>query len=172
MSFLRCFVKAVLVVACLGCSRNDPVKIGMVAGLSGRMSQLGVSARNAVQLAVAQANEEGGINGRQIELIIRDNQGDPVLCGQAIRELADLGVAGIIGPLMSKMATSVLETIEKKPVVVISPDAVKAAPGFVAAYAYDATQVLLAGLRQSPGLTPDDIKKHFRDLRNQERTKA
>jgi branched-chain amino acid transport system substrate-binding protein len=101
----------------------------MVAGLSGRMSQLGVSARNAVQLAVIQANEAGGINGRQIELIIRDNQGDPVLNGQAIRELADLGVAGIIGPLMSKMATSVLETIEIKPVVVISPtistDAVK-----------------------------------------------
>ncbi len=40
-----------------------------------------------------------------------------------------------------------------------------AAPGFVAAYAYDATQVLLAGIRQSTELTPDNIKKVILELK-------
>ncbi len=39
------------------------------------------------------------------------------------------------------------------------------APGFVGAYAYDATQVLLSGIRQSPKLTPASIKKTILELK-------
>ncbi len=118
-----------ILMATLGCTQDQPIQIGMVAGLTGRMSQLGISARNAVLLAITEINDQGGIRGRKLELIVRDNQGDPKLCGQVIQELADQNVAGIIGPLMSKMAQTVLETIEKNPVLIISPtistDAIK-----------------------------------------------
>ncbi|MCG8619085.1 MAG: ABC transporter substrate-binding protein [Desulfobacterales bacterium] len=115
------FIVLILLLFFSGCSGNEPVTIGMVAGLSGRTSQLGVSARNAVQLAVAEANEAGGINGREIRLMVRDNQGDSDVCADAVSELTDLGVSGIIGPLMSQMASGVLNRIEETPVVVISP---------------------------------------------------
>lgn len=112
-----------------GCGKDEPIRIGMVAGLSGRMSQLGVSARNGAHLAVAQVNEQGGIHGRTVELLVRDNQGSPERCGQVVSELAGLKVAGIIGPLMSKMAETVIAAQGRTPVVVISPtisaDAIK-----------------------------------------------
>ncbi|HCY85025.1 MAG TPA: hypothetical protein DHV36_07815 [Desulfobacteraceae bacterium] len=110
-----------LLLLWLGCSGNEPMTIGIVASLSGRTSQLGVSARNAVQLAVAEANEKGGVNGREIRLMVRDNQGDPDVCADAVSELTELGVEGIIGPLMSQMAAGVLDRIQEVPVVVISP---------------------------------------------------
>ncbi len=128
-NMIRNTAGVLLILLVFSCSRNEPIKIGMVAGLSGRMSQLGVSARNAVLVAVEKANEEGGIHGRKIELIIKDNQGDPEICGRVIQELIDQGVVGIIGPLMSKMADTVLDTIKGKEVLVISPtistDAIK-----------------------------------------------
>lgn len=129
MGFTKKIIICFILLATLGCTQDQPIKIGMVAGLTGRMSQLGVSARNAVLLAVTQINDQGGIKGRKIELMVRDNQGDPARCGKVIQELADQNVAGIIGPLMSKMADTVLETIEKNPVLIISPtistDAIK-----------------------------------------------
>lgn len=114
-------IVCLLAVLVIGCSGNDPIKIGMTAVLSGRMSQLGVSARNAVHIAVLQANEQGGIKGRQLELLILDNQGDPDICAKAVQTLSEKGAAGIIGPLMSKMAQPVIDVQASYPVVVVSP---------------------------------------------------
>jgi len=93
----------------------------MVASLTGRRSQLGVSARNAVIMAVQQVNKSGGINGRQIELIVKDNKDDVAECRKVVTEIIDEGAVAIIGPVMSKMAAITLKTIQEKDVLVISP---------------------------------------------------
>lgn len=103
------------------CTQREDIKIGFVAGLSGRRSQLGVSARNGVQLAIDHVNENGGINGRKVKLIIKDDKGDPETCGRMIGELVKEGVIGIIGPLLSNVATSAMTAIRGKDVLIISP---------------------------------------------------
>lgn len=55
----------------------DSVKIGFNAPLTGFAAADGKSALTGAQLAVEQANAAGGINGKQIELIVYDDQASP-----------------------------------------------------------------------------------------------
>ena len=63
--------------------------------------------RNGAELAVALANEVGGINGLPIELFIRTDQGDPSISVQRAKELIDAGVLAIVGPDYSVVAMEV-----------------------------------------------------------------
>ncbi|MDE0469585.1 MAG: ABC transporter substrate-binding protein [Candidatus Poribacteria bacterium] len=63
--------------------------------------------RNGAELAVALANEAGGINGLPIELLIRDDKRDPALSVQYAKELIDAGVSAIVGPDYSVLAMDV-----------------------------------------------------------------
>lgn len=105
----------------VSCSSEEPIKIGVVAGLSGRRSQFGVSSRNGVILAVENINKTGGINGRLVELIIKDNQNDVESNTKALKELIQEGAVAIVGPLMSKMAQSSLEATADSDILIISP---------------------------------------------------
>ena len=63
--------------------------------------------RNGAELAVALANEAGGINGLPIELLVRDDQGDPSISVQRAKELINAGVLAIVGPDYSVIAVEV-----------------------------------------------------------------
>ena len=63
--------------------------------------------RNGAELAVALANEAGGINGLPIELLIRTDQGNPSISVQRAKELIDAGVLAIVGPDYSVIAVEV-----------------------------------------------------------------
>ncbi len=52
---------------------TEPIKIGVIGHFSGEYASYGVPMKNAVQLAVEEINSNGGINKRQIELIIEDD---------------------------------------------------------------------------------------------------
>ncbi len=101
--------------------RSPPLKIGYVAGLTGRHSELGIGVRNGAMLAIETLNSVGGVNGRQIEMVIRDDKSDPTQGEKVISELITMELPVIIGPLLSKMATTTLSTILDKNVLVISP---------------------------------------------------
>ena len=63
--------------------------------------------RNGAELAVALANEVGGINGLPIELLIMDDQRDPSIGVQHAKKLIDAGVLAIVGPDYSVIAVEV-----------------------------------------------------------------
>ena len=54
--------------------------------------------RNGAELAVAFANATDGINGRPIELLIRESMRDPRLSTEHVEELVAAGVSAIVGP--------------------------------------------------------------------------
>ena len=63
--------------------------------------------RNGAELAVALANEAGGINGLPIELLVRDDKRDPLLSAQHAEELIAAGVLAIVGPDYDEEAVEV-----------------------------------------------------------------
>src|SRR6185369_536903 len=71
-----------LIVVCLfvsACTRMDvrkpeTIKVGAFLSLTGPTSAYGVSAENAIKLAADEVNRSGGIDGKQIELEIEDDQ--------------------------------------------------------------------------------------------------
>jgi branched-chain amino acid transport system substrate-binding protein len=57
-----------------GCAPPEPLKIGYLGGLSGRVADLGEAGRSGALLAVEEINGLGGVNGRKVELIVQDAQ--------------------------------------------------------------------------------------------------
>lgn len=104
-----------------GCEKKEPIKVGFVGGLTGRHYELGVSGRNGAMLAVEEANEKGGIRGRQIELIVRNDMQDPEVAVRVDKELIEQGVIAIVGHMTSQMSMASLPMINEKKVVMVSP---------------------------------------------------
>lgn len=105
----------------VACAPPEPIRIGFIGGLSGRVADLGEGGRNGAQLAIEEKNRAGGIGGRRLELLIRDDGQDPAKAEAAARELVAAGVVAIIGPMTSAMAGNVLKVTEAAGVVAISP---------------------------------------------------
>ena len=65
----------------------DPIKVGLAGPFTGGSSSMGVSMRDGVKLAVAEINKAGGVLGRQIQLIERDDEAKNELGAQIAQEL-------------------------------------------------------------------------------------
>lgn len=104
-----------------GCSSREPILVGYAAQLTGPHSDLGVDGRDAALLALEALNAAGGINGRPLELIVRDDQGDPEVARQVSSELIDQGVVAIIGHSTSTQTQAVFAQINQAGMVMISP---------------------------------------------------
>src|SRR3954454_15753444 len=52
----------------------DPIKIGVDGPFTGGSSSMGVSMRDGVRLAAKEINDAGGVLGRKIELVERDDE--------------------------------------------------------------------------------------------------
>lgn len=103
-------------------SPKEPIKIGLLAPLSGPVPSFGVSTQEGVELAIREWNARGGVLGRRIELIVRDSQctADPAV--QAANALVDQeGVRYIVGEVCSSASIPVSEIVNQKKVVQISP---------------------------------------------------
>jgi len=100
---------------------SDPISIGLIADFSSRHHQLGIHSRNSALMAIEKINEEGGIFGRELVLVTKDNENNPEMNGVLINHFLSKGISIIIGPHRSEMAASVLKAAEAKDILVISP---------------------------------------------------
>ncbi|PLC52261.1 ABC transporter substrate-binding protein [Pollutimonas nitritireducens] len=75
---------------------NQAIKIGVPTILSGRVAQLGISSRNAINLSFDKFNKAGGLNGRQVELIFRDSKGKPEEAARLARDMINTDGCDII----------------------------------------------------------------------------
>lgn len=107
----------------LGCEPPEPIRIGFVGGTSGRVADLGIAGRDAVLLAVELRNQSGGVAGRKVKLLIKDDQQSPEVARRAVRDLIEQGVVAIVGPMTSAMAIAVVPIANEAKVLLMSPTA-------------------------------------------------
>lgn len=117
----RWWLAAGLTLLCAHCSEPEPVRLGFIGGTSGRVADLGVAGRNGVILAVEQRNAAGGINGRRVELLVRDDQQNAQAAERLTRELIEQKTAAIIGPMTSAMAVAIVPIVDQHHVLLLSP---------------------------------------------------
>ncbi len=103
----------------VGCQKSV-IKIGFIGDLSSERSQLAVDGRNAAQLYIQLLNDEEGINGHQLELVIKDDAGDVDIATKRHDEFVSEGVKFIIGHMTSDMAQPVILAKEKN-LLFVSP---------------------------------------------------
>lgn len=56
---------------------GDPIRVGYIGALTGGSANMGVPGRQGIELAFEEANDNGGIDGRPLELVPFDDQADP-----------------------------------------------------------------------------------------------
>jgi branched-chain amino acid transport system substrate-binding protein len=89
---------ALALVASFSAFAADPIKIGLSGPYTGGSSPMGISMRDGVRLAASEINAKGGVLGRQIELIERDDQADNPRGIQVTQELINKeGVVAAMG---------------------------------------------------------------------------
>jgi branched-chain amino acid transport system substrate-binding protein len=81
-------------------SEKDTIKIGYLSALSGPFAAVENYTTPAVQMVVDDVNAKGGLLGRKVELVIRDDQGDPSIVRQKLDELKAAGVVAVVGSLL------------------------------------------------------------------------
>lgn len=88
-----------LLVFLFSCSQPppEPVKIGLSINLSGRGGEAGEHIRDGAMLAVDEVNKSGGIHGRPLVLLVRDDENREEGVINADQSLIDEGVVAIIG---------------------------------------------------------------------------
>jgi branched-chain amino acid transport system substrate-binding protein len=105
----------------LGCQNNEPIRIGFVGGLTGRNGDLGTAGRDGAQLAVDAINAAGGINGRKLELVVKDDKSDPGEGMRVVTELIDAKVATIVGPMTSVIAAATVPLVDSAKILMLAP---------------------------------------------------
>jgi branched-chain amino acid transport system substrate-binding protein len=96
----------------------EPIRFGWLTALTGANSAPGLGYDRSIRYTVNQINAAGGVNGRKIELITRDSQGDPAKAVNAAMEMASsLKVHAVFGPVNSgeSLATTPIFTRFKIP---------------------------------------------------------
>jgi len=72
-----------------GQQNHSPIEIGYFGDLTGPTFNFGRSAINGVLMAASEINQNGGINGRQIDVVIQDDRGSPEEAARLAAKLID-----------------------------------------------------------------------------------
>ena len=85
---------------------KEPVKIGLTAAVTGGSAASGEAIKRGLEIAIAEVNAKGGVlNGRPLQLIVRDDEGQPAKGVTIARELVEREkVAAVFGGLHTPVA--------------------------------------------------------------------
>ena len=99
---------------------NQPIKLGFISSLSGAQAPLGQPMLLGAEIAVDQINKAGGVNGRKLELVVRDDKAKPADATVAARELAGSGVNLMLGVVSSTVALAINAMLEQEKAILIT----------------------------------------------------
>jgi branched-chain amino acid transport system substrate-binding protein len=92
----------------------DPIKIGAFFDLTGPSSAIGTPTKLVAEMVVKKINDEGGINGVPLQLVIADDEGDPTKAALIAKKFAESDkVVAIIGPTRTDTGMAAKPTIEQ-----------------------------------------------------------
>lgn len=122
MTAMRSFLTFLFALAVLpACAPPEPIRIGFIGGLSGRVADLGTGGLQGARLAVELRNKAGGIKGRPIELLEVDDQQDPDIAVKAFASLIDRKALAVVGPMTSAVAMAIVPRANQTQTVLMSP---------------------------------------------------
>ena len=103
-------------------SGTGPILVGYYGDLSGRTSSFGQSTKNGVEMAADEINKAGGINGRQIQIITEDDQGEPNKAATVVTKLINQDkVVALLGEVASSNTLAAAPKAQEAKVPMISP---------------------------------------------------
>ena len=115
---------ALIASLAVGCKPKEAevIKIGTIQPISGPVSAYGIQTRDGVQMAIDEINAKGGVLGKQIALVVEDDEANPEKTVNAFKKIVTQDkVVGIVGALTSKCSLSITKEAQARKIVMISP---------------------------------------------------
>ena len=118
MKKILCFVLAAAMALSLAACGNgsngnasdgNTIKVGVIANTTGDSSQYGIAVSQGAKLYIKQLNEEGGINGKQIEVVEYDDKGATADAVNAYERMKSDGVTAVIGAVLTNTTLAVAD---------------------------------------------------------------
>ena len=102
--------------------QKETIRIGVFSSLTGGTATFGISSSQGVQLAADEWNKKGGLLGKQIELIIEDDQSKPEEAAMAVSKLINQNsVVAILGEVASSRTLAAAPIAQKAGIPLITP---------------------------------------------------
>jgi branched-chain amino acid transport system substrate-binding protein len=113
---------AVLAALTSAARAEDPIKVGIIATLSGPPAVLGQQLRNGFAMAVKDLG--GKLGGRDAELVVADDELKPDVAVTKVKSLIDRDkVDFVVGPIFSNILGAIAKPVTEAGVILISPNA-------------------------------------------------
>lgn len=127
---MKFFILGLILIIVGGCGNQkeageeDIIKIGSMFELTGSAAAYGTSMNNAVHMAVDEINEDGGINGKQVEVVEYDTKTDETEAASLTTRLGTRDqVTAIIGPATTGSMQAAIPSANTAQVPIMSPTA-------------------------------------------------
>ncbi|HWS56484.1 MAG TPA: ABC transporter substrate-binding protein [Pyrinomonadaceae bacterium] len=125
-------VTLALLLSTLACERRGggggggddtgPIKVGIYGDLSGQTSSFGQSTKNGAVMAIDEINAAGGINGRKVEYVMEDDQGQPAQAATVVTKLINQDrVHAVLGEVASTNSLAAAPKAQEAKVPMITP---------------------------------------------------
>lgn len=127
-------MKCLAIAACLAflfgaCTRRplpvpvaEEIRLGEFSSLSGAQAPFGLSAHSGIQLAVDEANLQGGLNGRKVRLVSYDDRGEASEVQRLVERLATSDEALVVlGEVATSLSLAAAPVAQRLKVPMISP---------------------------------------------------
>ena len=101
----------------------DTIKLGVAGPHSGDLAPYGIPAMRAAQLVVKKVNASGGVLGKQVELLIQDDQCKPEIATNTATKLVTDGADVVLGHICSGATKAALGIYKAAKIPVMSPSA-------------------------------------------------
>jgi branched-chain amino acid transport system substrate-binding protein len=95
---VRLALALALGLSTIGAARAaDTIKIGLMAPMTGSWASEGQEMKRNVEMLAAEQNARGGLLGKQVEVVVEDDGGDPRTASLAAQRLTTKGVVAVLG---------------------------------------------------------------------------
>lgn len=92
----------------------EPIKLGAFFDLTGPSAAIGTPTKLVAEMVVKKINGEGGINGRPLQLVIADDEGDPTKAAIIAKKFIEADkVVAIIGPTRTDTGMAAKSIVEQ-----------------------------------------------------------
>lgn len=99
-------------------NKDTTVKIGFVGTLTGTSSELSVTGRRGVELAIKEFNRKSNI---KFELVVKDDEANDLKSKEVAQEFINENIKYVIGHYTSGMQASVIDIIDQNNILYLSP---------------------------------------------------
>jgi branched-chain amino acid transport system substrate-binding protein len=115
-------VLASLLAACNPQAGSDKVRIGVFMSTTGSTANFGISSVNGIKMAADEINAAGGINGKQVELLVQDDRSDAAEAATIVTKFVTQDqVHAVIGEVASSRSIAAAPIAQNAKIPMLTP---------------------------------------------------